>query len=158
MITQAGVDGLLVSDSINDDYGIRFEIPDMLAYIQSKTELTRHTILQILKRSGRLGESLLNPQLFMDNAVNAIKSVLYQLMVDGIKYEKIGDKIYEMALFEDNELEIYLDRFTFSVDNPDKTIYENYIPLDSSVENQFAKNCESSENIEFFSNFLFGSR
>ena len=124
--------------------------PDMLAYIQSKTELTRHTILQILKRSGRLGESLLNPQLFMDNAVNAIKSVLYQLMVDGIKYEKIGDKIYEMALFEDNELEIYLDRFTFSVDNPDKTIYENYIPLDSSVENQFAKNCESSENIEFF--------
>ena len=150
LITQAGVDGLLVSDSINDDYGIRFEIPDMLAYIQSKTELTRHTILQILKRSGRLGESLLNPQLFMDNAVNAIKSVLYQLMVDGIKYEKIGDKIYEMALFEDNELEIYLDRFTFSVDNPDKTIYENYIPLDSSVENQFAKNCESSENIEFF--------
>jgi type III restriction enzyme len=32
----------------------------------------------------------------------------------------------------------------------DKTIYENYIPLDSSVENQFAKDCESSENIEFF--------
>ena len=150
LITQAGVDGLLVSDSINDDYGIRFEIPDMLAYIQSKTELTRHTILQILKRSGRLGESLLNPQLFMDNAVNAIKSVLYQLMVDGIKYEKIGDKIYEMALFEDNDLEIYLDGCTFSVKNPDKTIYDNYIPLDSSVENQFAKDCESSENIEFF--------
>ena len=150
LITQEGVDGLLVSDSINDDYGLRLEMPDMLTYIQSKTELTRHTIMEILKKSGRLGESLLNPQFFMDNAVASVKAVLYQLMVDGIKYEKIGDKIYEMALFEDNDLEIYLDGCTFSVKNPDKTIYDNYIPLDSSVENQFAKDCESSENIEFF--------
>lgn len=150
LITKEGIGGLLVSDSINNYYGLRFEMPDMLAYIQSKTELTRHTILQILKRSGRVGESLLNPQLFMDNAVSVIKAVLCELMVDGIKYEKIGDKIYEMALFEDNELEIYLDLFTFTVSNPDKTIFENYIPLDSSIENQFAKDCESSENIEFF--------
>jgi len=150
LITQEGVDGLLVSDSINDDYGLRFEMPDMLTYIQSKTELTRHTILKILKKSERLSEALLNPQFFMDNAVSVIKAVLYGLMVDGIKYEKIGNKIYEMALFEDNELEIYLDRFTFTVNNAGKTIYENYIPLDSSVENQFAKDCESSENIEFF--------
>lgn len=150
LINQKGIEGELVSDSIKDDYGIRFEIPDMLTYIQSKTELTRHTILQILKISGRLNELLLNPQLFMDNAVTTIKSVLYELMVDGIKYEKIGDRVYEMTLFEDNELEIYIDQFTFTVNNQDKTIYENYIPLDSSVENQFARDCESSENIEFF--------
>ncbi|MFA5847824.1 MAG: DEAD/DEAH box helicase family protein [Thermodesulfovibrionales bacterium] len=150
LITQKGVDGILVSDSIDDDYGIRFEIPDMLAYIQAKTELTRSTILEILKKAGRLGEVFLNPQLFMDNAVSVIKAVLCELMVDGIKYEKIGNRIYEMALFEDNELEIYLDQFTFSVTERDKTIFENYIPLDSSVENQFAKDCESSENIEFF--------
>jgi len=158
LITQEGVDGLLVSDSVNDDYGIRFEIPDMLTYIQSKTELTRHTILKILKVSGRLGEVLLNPQLFMDNAVSAIKSVLYGLMVEGIKYEKIGNKVYEMTLFEDNELEIYLDRFTFTINSQNKTIYENYIPLDSSVENQFAKDCESSENIEFFFKLPFWFR
>jgi type III restriction enzyme len=158
VITQEGVDGQLVSGSVDDDYGIRFEIPDMLAYIQSKTELTRHTILEILKRSGRLNELLLNPQLFMDNTVAAIKSILYELMVDGIKYEKIGDKIYEMTLFEDNDLEIYLDQFTFAVNQREKTIYENYIPLDSSVENQFAKNCESSENIKFFFKLPFWFR
>ena len=39
LITDAGVDGQLVSDSANDDFGIRFDIPDILAYIQSKTEL-----------------------------------------------------------------------------------------------------------------------
>lgn len=149
LIAKDGIDGRLVSNSV-DEYESGFEIPDMLAYIQSKTELTRHTIWGILKRSGRLHELLLNPQLFMDNSVAAVKSVLYELMVDGIKYEKIGDRIYEMQLFEDNELEIYLDQFTFAVNNQDKTIYENYMPLDSSVENQFAKDCECSENIEFY--------
>jgi type III restriction enzyme len=150
LITDEGIEGQLVSDSGNDSYGLQFEIPDMLAYIQSKTELTRSTILGILKKSGRINELLLNPQLFMDNAVSAIKSVLYELMIDGIKYEKIGNKIYEMKLFEDNELEIYIDQFTHTVNAPDKTIYENYVPLDSKVESDFAKDCESSENIEFY--------
>ncbi len=71
-------------------------------------------------------------------------------MIEGIKYEKIGGKFYEMTLFEDNELEFYIDQFTHTVNTPEKTIYENYIPLDSSVESQFAKDCETSENIEFF--------
>ena len=150
LITDEGIDGLLVSDGSNDEYGLKFDIPDMLAYIQSKTELTRSTILEILKKSKRLKELLLNPQLFMDNAVSKIKEELHQLMIDGIKYEKIGSKIYEMTLFDDSNFEIYLDEFTHKVRDPDKTIYENYIPLDSGVENQFAKDCESSEQIEFY--------
>jgi len=83
----------LLSDSGDDSYALRFEIPDMLSYIQGKTELTRNTILEILKRSGRINELLQNPQLFMDNAVIVIKSVLYELMIDGIKYEKICGKL-----------------------------------------------------------------
>ncbi len=150
LITDEGVNGQLLSDSGDDDYGQQFEIPDMLAYIQSKTELTRSTILEILKKSEKINELLLNPQLFMDNCVSAIKTTLYELMIEGIKYEKIGGKIYEMQLFEDNELEIYIDKFTHLVNAPEKTIYENYIPLDSKVENEFAKDCESSENIEFY--------
>jgi len=149
-MTDEGVGGKLVRDG-GVIYGdIPFEIPDMLAYIQSKTELTRTTILEILKNSKRLKELLLNPQLFMDNAVSIIKDELHQLMIDGIKYEKIGDKIYEMTLFDDSDFEIYLDNFTHTVKDSSKTIYENYIPLDSGVENQFAKDCESSEQIEFY--------
>lgn len=150
LITEKGIEGQLISDSGNDSYGLTFDIPDMLAYIQGKTELTRNTILEILKNSSRINELLLNPQLFMDNAVNAIKNKLYELMIDGIKYEQIGSQVYEMQLFENNDLEIYLDSFTHTVSNPDKTIYDNYIPLDSKVENDFAKDCETSENIEFY--------
>jgi len=150
ILTDEGVTGQLVSDTVSPNYGKSFEIPDMLSYIQGKTELTRTTILDIIKKSDKISELLINPQMFMDNTTSTIKSVLYELMIDGIKYEKIGNKLYEMTLFEDNELEIYIDQFTFSVNDADKTIYENYIPLDSGVENQFAKDCETSENIEFY--------
>ena len=150
LITDSGVDGQLLSDSENDSYGVDFEIPEMLAYIQNKTELTRSTILDILKRSKRLRDFLINPQLFMDNVVIKIREELHQLMVEGIKYEKIGGLIYEMRLFDDNDLEIYIDQFTHTVNDSSKTIYENYIPLDSGVENQFARDCESSEQIEFY--------
>ncbi|HTA28793.1 MAG TPA: hypothetical protein VK809_13460 [Bacteroidia bacterium] len=86
----------------------------------------------------------------MDNSISKIKGELQQLMISGIKYEKIGGKIYEMTLFDDNNLEIYIDNFTHLVKDSSKTIYDDYIPLDSNVESQFAKDCESSEQIEFY--------
>lgn len=150
LITVEGVEGRLLSDSGSDDYSLSLEMPDVLGYIQSKTELTRTTILEVLKASSRISEVLINPQLFMDNVVGVIRKKLYELMIEGIKYEKIGGMLYEMKLFEENELEIYVDKFTHIVTEPDKTIYENLIPLQSDVESQFAKDCESSDNVEFY--------
>jgi type III restriction enzyme len=86
----------------------------------------------------------------MDNVVLRIREELHQMMIEGIKYEKIGDRIYEMTLFDDSDLEIYIDQFTHTVQDSSKTIYENYIPLDSGIETQFARDCESSEQIEFY--------
>lgn len=132
--------------SHNSDY----IIPDILSYIQNRTELTRSTILQILEKSGRLDDVAVNPQLFMDLVVDAIKRILQDLMIDGIEYLKIGDSEYEMRLFEEQELEIYLNNFTFKVSDTDKTIYEEYVPLDSSVENRFAQDCETSDQIKYY--------
>ena len=161
LISTEGISGQLISEGSYDAYEVKFEIPDVLSYIQSKTELTRSTILEILKRSGRLKELFVNPQLFMDNAVFKIREELHKLMIDGIKYEKIGDKIYEMTLFDDRDFQIYIDEFTHIVGKTqttedgkqiarEKTIYENYIPLDSNVESTFAQDCETSDQIEFY--------
>jgi type III restriction enzyme len=125
-----------------------FLIPDILFYIQERTELTRSTIHNILKKSERIGEVLINPQLFLDNAVIAIKDVLTELMIEGIKYEKIGSKEYEMRLFEDYE--IHVNELTFKINKKNKTIYSNLVPLDSNVEYDFAKKCESRVDIEFY--------
>jgi len=128
----------------------KFQIPDVLGYIQNKTELTRATILKILERSGRINDILINPQLFLDKAVAAIKTVLYDLMINGIKYEKIGSQEFEMLLFDENEIETYIDQLTFEVKHNDKTIYDKFIPLDSNIETNFAKECETREDIEFY--------
>jgi len=127
-----------------------FSIPDVLNYIQNKTGLTRSTILQILRNSNRLQDVLINPQLFMDFVAEKISNVLNDLIIDGIKYEKIGNKEYEMHLFDDKEIEIYLDNLAFKVNNSKKTIYEELIPLDSNVEYDFAKECETRDDIEFY--------
>lgn len=149
IISDEGVSGEMASDTLIR-YKDEISIPDLLNYIQGKTELTRDTILQILKRSGRISEVFVNPQMFMDLVVRSIRLTLYDLMIDGIKYEKIGSKVYEMTLFDDSDFEIYLNSFTHTVKDSSKTIYDNYIPLDSGVENQFARDCENSENVEFY--------
>ncbi|MEA1971745.1 MAG: DEAD/DEAH box helicase family protein [Candidatus Cloacimonadota bacterium] len=123
-------------------------VPDILFYIQERTELTRSTILEILKKSQRIGDVLINPQFFLDNAIMSIKDVLTDLMIEGIKYEKIGLKKYEMRLFEDYE--IHVNDLTFQINKKDKTIYNNLVPLDSNVEYDFAKECESRDDIEFY--------
>ncbi|MFA4911852.1 MAG: DEAD/DEAH box helicase, partial [Desulfobacteria bacterium] len=125
-----------------------FGIPDVLFYIQERTELTRSTILEILLQSGRTGDVMINPQLFLDNVVSAINDVLTDLMIDGIKYEKIGAKEYEMRLFE--EYDIHVNELTFTISKQDKTIYNNLVPLGSNVEYDFARECETRDDIEFY--------
>lgn len=128
----------------------RFGIPDFVGYIQSKTELTRHTITQIILNSGRLGDIFNNPQLFMDAVVWAIRVEFDRLKINGIKYEKIAGQRYEMKLFESAEIESYIENL-MAVRNQDKTLY-NYILIDSlsSPERQFAEECESRDDILFY--------
>ena len=147
---KTGINTAYIGDKIERFGGYVWKIPDVLGYIQGKTELTRSTIHEILTRSGRIKDVLINPQLFLDLASGAINRTLYNLMIDGIKYQKIGNSEYEMALFEAQELEIYLNDFTLKVSDPEKTIYQEVMPLDSGVENQFAKDCETSEQVKFY--------
>jgi len=150
MMDDSGIDGKLVAEKVMSLESKAFNIPDILGYIQNRTELTRTTLFEILKRSGRLGDALINPQLFIDLSIKAIQSVLNAMMIDGIRYSKIGNSEYAMHLFNDQELQIYLDGTFYEVQNSSKTIYENYIPLDSQVESKFARDCETSEQVEFY--------
>ncbi len=147
VITAKGVTSQYKGDRVSA-HKSDYTIPDMLGYIQRHTELTRSTIMRIIAESGRLDDLAANPQLFMDLAIASIKRVLHDMMIDGIEYRKLGDCTYEMRLFED--WETYKDKDTFEVSRKDKTIYDCFMPLDSPVENQFAKDCESSEQVKFY--------
>lgn len=127
-----------------------YEIPDFIAYIQSKTELTRDTITQIVIQSNRLVEIFNNPQLFMDTVVKIIKYEFDRIKINGIEYEKIADQVYEMKLFEAAEIEHYIENL-IAVKTQSKTLY-NFIAIDSlsTPEKQFAEDCESRDDIIFY--------
>ena len=147
VITDSGVAAQYKGDRISTGQS-DYVIPDMLGYIQRHTELTRSTIMRIIIESGRIDDLAINPQLFMDLVIASIKRELHEMMIDGIEYRKLGDCTYEMRLFED--WETYKDENTFKVSKKDRTIYDDFIPLDSTVENRFAQDCESSDQVKFY--------
>ncbi|MDO8804740.1 MAG: hypothetical protein Q7R35_09910 [Elusimicrobiota bacterium] len=83
-------------------------------------------------------------------AVNEIRSVLHELMIDGIKYEKIAGHDYAMMLFSDSDVETYKDNL-YKINKAEKTIADHII-IDSmsEVEKKFAEDCERNDNVEFF--------
>ncbi|MGF7454377.1 DEAD/DEAH box helicase family protein [Pasteurella bettyae] len=123
-------------------------IPDLLNALQKKTGLTRSTLCKILTKSDRLQTVFANPQRFIDLVAEQINLALQGIMADGVEYHKIADKTYAMTIF--NDFEFFKNQYTVSVEHSAKTVYENYLPLDSQTESQFAKDCESSEQVAFY--------
>ncbi|AZQ93190.1 DEAD/DEAH box helicase [Moraxella catarrhalis] len=126
----------------------KFVIPDILKVLQQKTGLTRNTLVQILQQSGRIDEVKSNPQRFIETVAEIIHDELYDLMKNGIYYQKL-DKVYEQSLFK--TYKIYANQYTFNVNKMDKTIYNGVLDLDSNTENQFATDCENyDEQVAFY--------
>jgi type III restriction enzyme len=146
-IQQAGVKTEAVS-AIRETVQYQGPLPDLLAYLQGETELTRSTLVRILKESGRLPDFFVNPQRFMDAVAAVLKHELHRLLVDGIKYERISgtepEAEWDMVLFRDEELINYLTALPVK-----KSVYE-YVVYDSNVEREFAEKLNEREDIKLF--------
>ncbi len=147
-MTKAGVTATAMSVSEERlPYGAH-SIPDILAYLQNETELTRATLVRILKASRRLGEFFNNPQRFLDAVAAILKHELHRLLVDGIKYEKIpgqgSDAEWEMLLFKNEEFINYLTAIKVN-----HSVYE-YVVYESEVEREFARQLDTREDIQLF--------
>jgi type III restriction enzyme len=146
VMSGGGVDTQLlgVREAETEDYK-DIAVPDLLGYLQAKTELTRKTIAEILIRSGRLNEVRHNPQQFIEQAQQAIGAELRGLLIDGIKYEKINGLEYEMLLFEEREI-FGTDLNKVLVEN---SIYEEVF-IESEVEREFAEAMSTRTDIKLF--------
>ncbi len=127
------------------DVQYRGGVPDVIAYLQGETELTRSTIVRIVKESGRLAEFLVNPQKYMDAVAAILKRELHKLMIDGIKYEKLSDQEYSMRLFEEKEIISYLN----SRLEVQHSVYDAIV-YDSEIERKFAEDIDKREDIKLF--------
>lgn len=120
-------------------------LPDIIGHLQRETELTRSTLVEILVASGRIGEALKNPQQFMEQAASAILHAKRELMVDGIRYERVEGQTYEMQLFENDEVESYLSRLL-----PVAHSVYDAVEYDSEVERKFAEALDANEDVRLF--------
>jgi type III restriction enzyme len=145
VITAAGVEEAPRATRPGARAGEMPPLPDIVGYLQRETELTRSTIVEILIASGRIGEALRNPQQFMEQAAGAILHAKRELMVDGIRYERVEGQTYEMQLFENDEIESYLSRLL-----PVAHSVYDAIEYDSEVERKFAEALDANEDVRLF--------
>lgn len=123
-------------------------LPDVLAYLQNETELTRGTLSRILTGSGRLEELFHDPQRFLDQVTAILRYELHRLLVDGIKYERLpasgAGAEWEMLLFRNEELVNYLSALAVR-----HSVYE-YVVYDSEIEREFARRLDGRDDIKLF--------
>lgn len=122
--------------------------PDILTELQQDTKLTRKTIIAILKQSGTLHDFKRNPQMYMLEAARILNAAKKLAMVDGVKYEKLGEsEVYDQSLFKQEEIESYEDSIIKVSNN--RSPYDHII-VDSNIEREFATSCEQDPNVKFY--------
>ena len=123
------------------------ELPDLLTDLQDKTQLTRRSLVRIVIDSGRLDDFKRNPQQFIELATESINRTKRLALVDGIKYERIGDEhYYAQELFEQEELTGYLKNMLAAT----KSIHEHVVYDSSGVERTFAEQLEKNEAVKVY--------
>ncbi len=123
------------------------ELPDIITDLQDKTQLTRKSIVEILRNSKRLQDFLRNPQQFIDYCSEAINRTKRLALIDGIKYTKIGDEhFYAQELFQEKELKGYLKN-TLEVQ---KSVYTHVVYDSGGVEKSFAEDLERNEKVKVY--------
>lgn len=126
-------------------------LPDIIAFLQKETELTRHTLITILRDAGRIGEFRQNPQQFMALVAREIGYAMHDLMLEGIQYEKIAGEFWEMQRIEEDAekgISRYLKNL-YEVQNREKTLFDA-IEFESEVEKRFAFDLDNNEHVKLF--------
>ena len=146
-IGQAGVEAIETAGAatvVLDEADI--DLPDLLTELQDRTQLTRRSIYRILTGSHRLGDFRRNPQQFIELAAQAVNRCKRQALVDGIKYQRIGDESYfAQELFETEELSGYLKNMR----DARKSVHEQVI-YESDTEARFADQLEKNTAVKVY--------
>ncbi|MCS6265231.1 MAG: DEAD/DEAH box helicase family protein [Nitrospira sp.] len=126
---------------------IDIELPDLLTDLQGKTQLTRRSLVRVVIDSGRLDDFKRNPQQFIELAAESINRTKRLALVDGIKYQRIGEEqYYAQELFEKEELTGYLKNILAAT----KSVHEHVVYDSSGVERTFAEQLEKNEAVKVY--------
>jgi len=123
-------------------------LPDILTDLQDRTQLTRKSLVRILTECGRLTDFKRNPQAFIEVAGEVINRTKRLAVVDGIKYQRIGDdQYYAQELFQQEELTGYLRNM---LKDAQKSVFEHVVYDSGGVERTFAEQLEKNEAVKVY--------
>lgn len=132
------------------DLAGRYPLPNLVDTIMHLLEnttppmrLTRQTLLEIFMRTQKQQAALDNPHEFASATARIIKDKLTDQLIDGIKYEKIGE-CYEMCQFE-AEIKSW-DKYLIPTK---RSIYDRVI-FDSDTEKKFVEKLEKMEFVKLY--------
>ena len=146
-ITEAGLNSVREDDQRFSPQQQATFIPDIIGYLQNEVNLTRRTIIEIIKESKTERLILRNPQRYVQQVAKIIKDTMAGFIVDGIKYERIGENYYwQQELFDDKELNGFLES---NLVESSKSPYE-YVVYDSKIEEQFVRDFELSRDVKLY--------
>ncbi|PIE43454.1 MAG: restriction endonuclease subunit R [Gammaproteobacteria bacterium] len=135
-----------IGESVSIDEA-NIELPDIITDLQDKTQLTRKSIVQILRKSRRLQDFLRNPQQFIDYCSEAINHTKRLALVAGVKYTRIGEgHFYAQELFQQEELKGFLKN-TLTVQ---QSVYTQVVYDSNGVKKSFAEGLEKNENVKVY--------
>ena len=127
-----------------DDDGM--DLPDLLTDLQNRTGLTRRSIYRILIDSGRLDDFAVNPVKFIETAADTINRRKRLALVEGIKYQRLGDEHYfAQELFRSEEMIGYLKNMMAA----QKSVYDHVV-YDSDNEAAFANSLEQFPAVKVY--------
>ena len=147
-IEQAGIshiDREMRTMDIANDYQA---LPDIITAISDETLLTPATINRILVGSGRCRDFLNNPEAFLEQVVELIRSHRHALAIDGIRYVKLdGQEYYVQEIFDTTELLANLDRNAVKVEH---SVYDYVVYDSSTVEKPVAVALDNDPDVKMF--------
>ncbi len=124
------------------------KLPDILLVLQDECGLPLSLARDILFESGRLKDFSVNPQMFIENCVDIVKSASHQHEIDGIRYIKLdGEEYYLQEIFEAEELMANLDKNAVAVKN---SAYDYIIYDSETVERPFAIALDNDPDVKMF--------
>ena len=123
-------------------------LPDIITAISDETLLTPATVNRILVESGRCGDFLNNPEAFLEQAVELIRSHRHALAIDGIRYVKLdGQEYYVQEIFDTAEMLANLDRNAVKVEH---SVYDYVVYDSSTVEKPVAVALDNDPDVKMF--------
>ncbi|MDR2525068.1 MAG: DEAD/DEAH box helicase family protein [Oscillospiraceae bacterium] len=140
-----GIERGVRTEDIANNYAI---LPDIINVIGEVTRTKRGTVYEIIQRSGRIGDFISNPQMFIEQITEIIKNERHALAIDGIRYIRLdGQEYFAQEIFDTQEFLANLDRNAVAVKN---SVYD-YIVYDSGgIEKPFAKALDDDPDVKMF--------